>query len=463
MQAQGGLVLFLDNLHARYGSIARFWGGLGDLSVSINDPKLLERVDANKLEKRLDGLNFLKGLLGARGIGYTSGAQAKVRRQLWHSVLSGQPFQQSMLPAFNSEVKSSLDGWTGMRNAEEKEALIEFNLAARMLWLRLNQVNAFGCQAGEGATDLFRAFGEAVQLLQRLRYSAFPTLPWSPAWREKRRLLSFIHMEVDRLIQATVSREPQGKESHTEWGSGDLLSLLIAAKKQDGTPAFSPAEVHDEVLTLLFGVYDNSKILSHTLHQLACHPGAQQAARDEVDTAWGGQPPRTLQALISLKYLHACLQESLRISAGRGVIWRVLEKDVRLGNYVLPKGATLVAPTAAIHSNPNYWPEPSKFRPERFLDAEPSASGTDNLHPIRHPGGHALAFIPFGFGLRNCLGQKYALNTATLVLGHILQGFTVELPSEADRQLHFKEENLSLESTDGIHLRMIPRKKQMQL
>lgn len=63
-----------------------------------------------------------------------------------------------------------------------------------------------------------------------------------------------------------------------------------------------------QVLTLLFGVYDNSKILSHTLHQLACHPGAQQAARAEVDTAWGGQPPRTLQALISLKYLHACLQ-----------------------------------------------------------------------------------------------------------------------------------------------------------
>lgn len=68
------------------------------------------------------------------------------------------------------------------------------------------------------------------------------------------------------------------------------------------------------------------------------------------------------------------MQESLRISAGRGVIWRVLEKDVRLGDYVLPKGATLVAPTASIHSNPNYWPEPSKFRPERFLDAEPSAS-----------------------------------------------------------------------------------------
>lgn len=63
-----------------------------------------------------------------------------------------------------------------------------------------------------------------------------------------------------------------------------------------------------QVLTLLFGVYDNSKILSHTLHQLACHPGAQQTAREEVDAAWGGQPPRTIQALISLRYLHACLQ-----------------------------------------------------------------------------------------------------------------------------------------------------------
>lgn len=113
MQAQGGLVLFLDSLHdryihlcptcikrwrtcklfyyratvrsqtaapaaalnmqhclwCRYGPIARFWEGFGDLSISINDPQLLERVDAIKLEKRLDGLDFLKGLLGARGIG----------------------------------------------------------------------------------------------------------------------------------------------------------------------------------------------------------------------------------------------------------------------------------------------------------------------------------------------------------------------------------------------------------
>ena len=63
-----------------------------------------------------------------------------------------------------------------------------------------------------------------------------------------------------------------------------------------------------QVLTLLFGVYDNSKILSHTLHQLACHLCAQEAAREEVDVAWGGRPPNTLQALISLRYLHACLQ-----------------------------------------------------------------------------------------------------------------------------------------------------------
>lgn len=58
---------------------------------------------------------------------------------------------------------------------------------------------------------------------------------------------------------------------------------------------------------------------------------------------------------------------------------------------------------------------------------------------------------------RSCLGQKYAMNTATLVLGLILQKFTVELPSEPDRELHFKEENLSLETLDGIHLRLKPR------
>ncbi len=205
-----------------------------------------------------------------------------------------------------------------------------------------------------------------------------------------------------------------------------------------------------QVLTLLFGVYDNSKILSHTLHQLACHPCAQKAAREEVDAAWGGRPPNTLQALISLRYLHACLQvrtvherpmlylaislpyhstdfrgfllhggtacrrdaaclvvahihmqiwektkrkrqsqsiqiivmwtslmhdvqETLRMSAGRGVIWRVLEQDVMLGKHVLPRNATLVAPTASIHSNPEYWPEPGRFKPGRFLEAD---SGT---------------------------------------------------------------------------------------
>jgi hypothetical protein len=54
---------------ARYGPIARFWEGMGSLSISINDPQLLEQVNAIRLEKRVDGLDFLKGLLGARGIG----------------------------------------------------------------------------------------------------------------------------------------------------------------------------------------------------------------------------------------------------------------------------------------------------------------------------------------------------------------------------------------------------------
>lgn len=59
------------------------------------------------------------------------------------------------------------------------------------------------------------------------------------------------------------------------------------------------------------------------------------------------------------------------MSAGRGVIWRVLDQDTRVGNYVLPRNATIVAPTASIHSNPDCWPEPGKFKPERFLTAEP--------------------------------------------------------------------------------------------
>ena len=90
------------------------------------------------------------------------------------------------------------------------------------------------------------------------------------------------------------------------------------------------------------------------------------------------------------------LQEALRFTGG--AVWRITRGWSQVGSYTIPPDTTIVVPLSLLHSHKNYWPQPTEFRPERFVGgARPKLAAAGDMEP---PGGHHLAFLAFGTGLR---------------------------------------------------------------
>ena len=452
----GGFAPFIVSLHETYGSVVRYWEGPLNVCISISDPEILRDLEIQKWEKRVEGLNFMKGLFGSTGIAFLTGSAAKKRRNLIFQIFGRQPFE-ALLPVWIRSIQTSLDQWyeKGSKSKSKDSFLLDVQKEVQPIWANLNQYNVFGDDIG--TSRICSLFSDATNLLVRIRYTfswlsilGIGVLPFSSLWWEVRALLRGVHAEMDRLIDLRL--HPSDSHSASSRTDSDLLTLLLRE------PHLSRREVHDETLTLLFGAFENASIMSNALYQLACHPDIQDRARAEARAALAPQPQAphaaaaadadeharpaaalsTLGDLRGLRLLRAVLSESLRLVPTGVMTWRVcpsarVATDPATGaRYALPRGAVVVVPMIAVHRHPRAWPAPGDFRPDRFLAAA-AAAGADGGGDVG-AGLPPLQFIPFGFGTRACLGQRYAMAAASLVLSLVLDRFRVRLPAAGDSE-----------------------------
>ena len=178
----------------------------------------------------------------------------------------------------------------------------------------------------------------------------------------------------------------------------DVLSLLLAARHEDGS-AMTDRELRDELVTLLVAGHETTATaLAWTAERLVRTPGGWQALRE------GGE-----------EYAEAAGKEALRLRPVVPIVLRHLQAPMTIAGLDLPRG-TLVAPSIyLVHRRPDVYPDPGRFRPERFL-ARPASP--------EHPGGErpqggAYTWIPFGGGVRRCIGAAFALMELRVVLAEV--------------------------------------------
>jgi cytochrome P450 len=173
----------------------------------------------------------------------------------------------------------------------------------------------------------------------------------------------------------------------------DILSVLIGARHEDGSP-MSDGEIRDELLTLLTAGHETTATsLSWAVERLARHPRKLERLRAEVEA--GGDDA----------YLTATIQETLRLRPVISIVIRRLTEPVEIGGYVLPAGVSATPSVYLVHRNPDVYPDPEAFKPERFLDNPP---GT-------------YTWIPFGGGVRRCLGASFAQFEMAVVLKELVR------------------------------------------
>ncbi|MFB9596625.1 cytochrome P450 [Saccharothrix longispora] len=182
---------------------------------------------------------------------------------------------------------------------------------------------------------------------------------------------------------------------------GDLLSMLLMAQDADTGAGMSDEQVHDEVMTLLVGGIETTALaLAWTFHELAGHPAVERRVHAEVDEVLGGRTP-TFADTGKLTYLNQVVDEVLR----KYPVWFLMRRalaPVELGGVVLPEGAEVIFSPHALHHDPASFEDPHRFDPDRW---SPERAATI-------PKG---AFVPFGLGARQCVGNLFA-RTEILVI-----------------------------------------------
>lgn len=171
----------------------------------------------------------------------------------------------------------------------------------------------------------------------------------------------------------------------------DVLSMLVQARFEDGE-ALSDQQVRDQLMTLLIAGHETTATaLAWAVERLVRHPDKLERLREE-----GGRDQEA--------YLDAVIRETLRLRPVIEHVLRRLTEPVELGGHLLPAGATLTPSIYLLHHRPEIYPEPKRFLPERFLE---------------QPGG-TYTWIPFGGGVRRCLGGSFALLEAKTILKQIV-------------------------------------------
>ncbi len=263
----------------------------------------------------------------------------------------------------------------------------------------------------EGLIETFGRRVNAVTAFPMLRRNLGPLSPWGRFLRAREALDAFIYEEI-----ALRRKEIGAGEQHD-----DVLSLLLEARHDDGRP-MSDEELRDELVTVLGAGHETTATgLAWAMERLLRTPPALARARDSV--ARGED-----------EYLEATIKETLRARPVIVDVARRLTSPLRIEGYELPTGTFVLPAIAALHYREDLFPEPQLFRPERFLDGR-----ADNY-----------AWIPFGGGVRRCIGAAFAEYEMRVVLRAFLERADLSAPDPAPERV--KVRNITLAPARGARV-----------
>ncbi|XP_015187259.1 PREDICTED: cytochrome P450 4C1-like [Polistes dominula] len=219
-----------------------------------------------------------------------------------------------------------------------------------------------------------------------------------------------------------------------------MLDLLIAESWKNNR--IDDEGIREEVDTFIFEGHDTTaSALCFALCLFAKHKDVQEKIRHEINTFMEEDDKFTMSSIHKLTYLERCLKESLRLYPSVHVIFRQIPKDMQLKDYLIPSGMICAIVIHSVHRNPEYWPNPNVFDPDRFLP-----ENTKKRHPY--------SYIPFSAGPRNCIGQKFAMYELKLIVASTIYNFELEPVDELD-DVTFSAD-ITLRSLKPLRIKFIP-------
>ncbi len=327
-------------------------------------------------------------VLGRHGLSGLDGSAHRQTRKLISPCFHGEALRH-LGGMMHETAVEALAGW---RDGESREALD----VMRDIGLDVILKTIFGVACRErlvvfraAVLDFAAAFGNPAFLCSALL--GIDRDNWPP-----NRRMDVARQKLSDLIVENIA-ERRGRSAER----ADILSRLMEARFDDGS-GFSDAALVDNLITNLIAGHETSALsLTWAFAWLGRHADVAERLQQEID---GLSRDDDINAILALPYLDAVVKECLRLYPAVPEVVRMLAKPMTLAGYELPAGINVAASSAILHMNPELYPNPERFNPERFLE--------------RSYGG--FEFIPFGGGDRICIGNHFGVFEVKIVLATLL-------------------------------------------
>jgi cytochrome P450 len=390
-------ISFMESARRRYGdAFSISFLGFQTPMVMLSDPAAIQALYTDPKHGLPPGRTIaLQPVMGSRSVLLLEGADHLARRKVMLP-----PFHGERMQAYEDTVRE-----VAVREIESWPDGGELTLHPRMQAVTLEVI----LRAVFGVTDEARRERLRELLPQLLDSTSSVSLQFRVLLSrrfQKLDPLGFLEQlqeQIDELLFAEITERRADPELDKRL---DILSLLAQTKFEDGE-GMSDRELRDQLVTLLLAGHETTATaLAWTADLLVRHPDVLRRLTDEVDAGEGDA------------YLRATISESLRLRPVVPLAGRRLASELQVNGWTLPAGTDVTPAIWLTHTRPDLYPEPYAFRPERFIEDRPTTYG----------------WVPFGGGVRRCLGAAFAEFEMRVVLTEMLERRTLHaVTSRAER------------------------------
>ena len=409
---------FVVRQRERFGDVFTLEFIDGQPLVVLSDPEDVRTVFTGSAEVMHAGEanKLLAPILGSRSILLLDEAEHLRHRRLLLPPFHGERmlrYEQIMAEAARRELATWQEGET-----------IEMLPRMQAITLEVIMRAVFGIEDGLGKERLRVLLRTMLQQTTDMRQMALSLILGPDSERLQQRLdevLGPVDEELYRVI-AEHRRAPDLEERE------DILSMLLLARDEDGQP-LSDEELRDELMTLLLAGHETTaSSLSWAFEQLTQKPQTLERLTEE------------LREGDDEAYVDAVIQETMRLRPVLPIVIRVLKEPITVGQgrFRLPAGTRVAPAIILVHLRDDIYPEPFEVRPERFIETAP---GT-------------YTWIPFGGGMRRCVGSAFALFEMRAVLRAVLKTFDIEAVGGPER---IARRSLTIVPDHGGRVRVVRR------
>jgi len=310
---------------------------------------------------------------------------------------------------------------------------IEATEAMSQLTLEIVARSLFTTEAGDKAATIAHELEIVLKMLNQL------VMPWGPllldlplpASRRYRAALA----KLDEIVYGVIDARLRSGED-----GDDLLGMLLSARDADTGDRMDRLQIRDEVMTIFVAGHETAaNALAWTLYLLAANPDARATMEAEISRVVGDRPPGP-EDFPNLPYCQRVFSESMRMFPPVWILGRRALAPYSFGDFSAPKGSILLVCMAVLHRRAEFFPDPDRFWPDRWLESSAPK----------------FAYLPFGGGGRLCIGERYAWMEGVLCLANLAQRFRLDLtPGNKVVPLGM----LTLRPKHGLQMRLSARGK----